>query len=139
MLRSELCGLLGILIMLAQVLPPTNKPTCWVACDGKSALYHIQHNYLVDHKEPHANLISACQEWIRKCPYDLEWHHVKGHQDNHVTTALKQDTWLNIEVDQIAQQYLLINESFVGPTQYTIPRSQWGCFINGAQVVKQLE
>jgi len=56
-----------------------------------------------------------------------------------MTMVLEWDTWLNIVVDQIAQQYLLSNESFLGPTQYTILGSQWGCLINRVWVVKQLQ
>jgi len=116
--------------MLAHIPPVSNRPKCQVVCDGKSVLYGIQHSQLMDPKEPHADLISACQAWIRQCLYNLEWHHVKGHQDNHMTMVLAQDTWLNIEVNQLARQNLLNNELFLGPTQYIIPGSQWCCLIN---------
>jgi len=137
--HSKLCSLLSILITLAHIPPASNWPKCQVACDGKLALYQIQHSQPVDPKEPHADLISACQACIQQCPYNLEWHHVKGHQDNHMTMVLAQDTWLDIEVNQLARQYLLNNELFLGPTQYIIPGSQWCCLINRVWVVKQLQ
>jgi len=58
---SELCGLMYILITLAHLPPATGKPECKITCNGKSALMQVQSLHPINPKEPHANLILACQ------------------------------------------------------------------------------
>jgi len=135
---SELCGLLCILVTLTHIPLETSQPQCHVACDGKSVLLRIQSRYVPNPKEPHADLILACQHWIQHCPYQLEWAHVKGQQDGKMITALHRDAWLNIEADALAQKYLDNTKQEVGPLTYRIPGSQWVCYIKQQCVVKQL-
>jgi len=60
--QSKLCRLLSILVTISHLKLDSNQPKYWIACNGKSALAQIQCTHLVDPKEPHTDLISACQE-----------------------------------------------------------------------------
>jgi len=49
--------------------------------------------------ELHADLLSAIKKLVLQNHFDINWHHVKGHQDGKEITVLPQDVWLNIEAN----------------------------------------
>jgi len=78
-----------------------------------------------------------CHQKTRKSlPVNIQFKHLKGHQDNRKPTALTQLAWLNINMDIQAKGKL----QSLGPTQliHNIPFEQWTCTIKGQRIIKNI-
>lgn len=106
--RSELAGIFGILstiTLLEEKFQFSSKIT--IGCDGLSALQRA--SYLHDCIDPnalHYDLIMACRSLQLQSSWDINWHHVRGHQDA-VRSASELDHWelLNIQMDLAAKAF----------------------------------
>ena len=106
--RSELGGLLGLLLFLqAIVLPPSPRSTITIACDGKSALKQVNIKKVsLKSKMLHIDLISAIHDIVDQSYFNFNTVHVKGHQDTAGHTLTNLET-LNCQMDQEAKEIAL--------------------------------
>lgn len=106
--RSELSGIYGQVLLtytLAQQFKVTHGKVT-VGCDGESALYQcFLKSQDLNASERHYDLVNAIRSLIRKCPFDIVPHHVKGHQDDDPNAELDEWARLNIEMDQRAKEH----------------------------------
>ena len=111
--RSELGGLLGIVIFLRAVEMITRPPitplaaALTIACDGKSALYKslLTAKCHFSSKNKACDIISAIIDHHQKLHISLCPEHVEGHRDRqgNQLTLLEQ---LNVEMDDLAKRIL---------------------------------
>ncbi len=133
--QSELAGIYGALCTLeALELSPTTH-SCRIACDGKSALDCIKSTYPILPTEPHADLLHAIKS-KSTAGLNIQWCHVKGHQDGKTPTALTRDAWLNIEADLLAKA--AVDPKHISPHRYSLPGEGWICYVKQHRIVKQL-
>ena len=111
--RSELTGIYGALCTLESLELGTAPFSCRIACDGKSALDRIQSVEPVLPTEPHADLLQAIWSKSNQGGLQVNWQHVKGHQDGQTPMVLARDTWLNIEADILAKA--TVDPTYQGP------------------------
>jgi len=72
--------------------------------------------------EPHYDSLSGTRQLLIDCGYSVHFKHVKGHQDNGITTFLTHAATLNIEADLRAKDKLA--HYVEGPMTYYLP---FGC------------
>ena len=102
--RSELCGILGNIMMINAICKHhgiTGEYTVKVGCDSESALWNCFGAKFVSTKMASFDLVKAIRYQIATSPIKYEQHWVKAHQDD--TTGVL-DTWAlaNIECDNEA-------------------------------------
>jgi hypothetical protein len=106
--RSELCGILGSVYCITNLVAKKGITTgkVRIGCDGLSAIQQVQ-NFRVTQSalRKHYDLISAIKTLIRNTPVDIEFFHVKGHQDDDATAALDRFALLNIRMDSSAKAH----------------------------------
>ncbi len=131
--HSKLAMIYVILFTLQMLLPKTpQRPSFWLACNGKSVLSRLKWIRLTDPQEPHADLMSTTQMLIMLSAIQVELVHVKGHQDTKTMGPFTRDAMLNIEADQLACTKL--TSYTTGPTRFHIPWSQGVCYTGSQQV-----
>ncbi len=135
---SELFGLWGPLASLKQLCTEFHlgEGTVVIACDGLSALKKASSTYPTDPGKAHYDLISAIRNIRKSLPVNIQFKHIKGHQDNGTPTALTHLAWLNINMDIQAKGKL----QSPGPTQpiHNIPFEGWTCTIEGQRIIKNI-
>jgi len=135
--RSKLVGIYSILLTLEALTLENKGLVCsCLACDGKSVLDHINLTYRVLQTEPHADLLQAVKTKVRQIGIQINWNHVKGHQDGKLTTVLLQDAWLNVEANLLAKAK--VDLAYNGPAHYHLPGEGWVCSLRHQCIVKQL-
>jgi len=134
--HSKLAGIFGALCTLEALNLGSTALHCQFACDRKSVLDCIKSTYPVLLTEPHANLLQAVKSKVCQLSIQIEWCHVKGHQDGVTPTILAHDAWLNIEADLLAKE--TVNPSYHGPIHYWLLGEGWICYIGQQCTVKQL-
>jgi len=107
-----------------------------IACNGLSALRHVQLIQPADPTAPHYDLIGAIWYLCKTIPLRLTFKHVKGHQDLGITTVLPRPALMNIEMDLLAKA--TINGGAIGPQKYQIEGEPWVCYISSQQQIKQV-
>jgi len=103
---------------------------------GKSVLDHLQSEYLVLPSELHVDLLQTVWNLATQSALTINWHHVQGHQDGCLITALAQDVWLNIEANSLAKT--TVNLMYQGPNKFHLPREGWVWSIGSKWIVKQM-
>jgi hypothetical protein len=106
--RSELAGIYGILCTITMLEQKYKyRANITIGCDGLSALQRVSvPNDCIDPSLLHYDLIMACRFLRCQSSWDVQWHHVRGHQDE-VRSIDSLDIWeqLNIEMDAAAKAY----------------------------------
>ena len=77
-----------------------------VGCDCASALTNITRSGHITSQRPHHDLLTGIRYLLSTSPITWSFHHVRGHQDDHVAYSLL-DQWarLNIDMDLMAKMY----------------------------------
>jgi len=134
--RSEAVGQYGLLLTLYHLLNNHHQGggSILVTCDGRSVLDRLQSKKSINPFAAHADLLRACQTIETHLPCQVQFIHVKGHQDNGLPMVLSREAWLNIEVDLAAKERINIAQSF--STKGPIPFKPWGLTINQRKIVK---
>ena len=109
--RSEILGLLGILEQLQVKCKKWNITSgkCRIFCDGISALHMVEESKVrtISPKLKSCDLLSACAKLKESIPIDLEFIHVKGHQDTtNKLHELSTPAQLNVLMDTLAKNLL---------------------------------
>jgi hypothetical protein len=105
--RSELMGLYGICLSLwgiQQFFGCTISVE--IGCDGLSAISSCQNGLdVLNPNTSHFDLISATRHFVRQLRGNVQWRHIKGHQDEDPLSVL--DIWAqhNIQMDTAAKDY----------------------------------
>jgi len=98
--RSKAAGLYGLLLTVWYMVKDNPiQGSLTMACDGKSVLDRLQSRKTIDPFAAHADLLWACKHILTQIQCQVEFQHVKGHQDKGQPTVLQRNMWLNIEVD----------------------------------------
>ena len=136
--KSELLGLLGILEELDSRCTERKIASgkCRIFCDGVSALQMVEDitTQSLTTKLKSCDLLSACVKLKKSIPLELEFIHVKGHQDD--TEQLSQLTipaQLNVLMDTLAKNLLhdttIQMTSLLGAHKHSIRLPTHGPFI----------
>ena len=109
--RSELTGILAILEELKAICDQwgLKKGRCTIFCDGLSALNRVDEldDTNLSSKSSSADLLQACKTMKKRLPIDIDFVHVKGHQDrNKLYDKLTLIEKLNIVMDRLAKDML---------------------------------
>ena len=109
--RSELLGLLGILEELDSRCRKwkIGSGKCRIFCDGVSALQMVEDitTLTMTTTLKSCDLLSACVKLKDSIPLELEFIHVKGHQDDEVQVSqLTIPAQLNVLMDTLAKNLL---------------------------------
>jgi len=104
-----------------------------VACNGRSVLDHLQSKKSIDPFAAHADLLQACKNIQKERAFNIQFVHVKGHQDNSNPTVLSHEAWLNIETDLLAKSQILENSETIGQE---LPFEPWRLVIDNKKIVK---
>jgi hypothetical protein len=108
--RSELAGIYGVITMVSVIcsIYDLRSGKITIACDNITALSKS----IADFTHPNiynaeADLIYAIKNQISALPISIEFHHVKGHQDEMMAQE-DLDRWslLNIKMDRVAKSVL---------------------------------
>jgi len=84
---------------------------------------------MIDPFAAHANLLNACQQMEQLLPCQVQFVHIKGHQDNGYPMVLTQLAWLNIKVDLAAKAHIDMLQK--GKAAYQILNEAWLLEIKG--------
>jgi len=106
-----------------------------IACDGKSVLERIKSKKQLDPFVTHADLLGACRRLAKELPWQIDFQHIKGHQDKGLPTVLSRTAWLNIEADLLAKARITPTHS--GQSGYRLPYKPWHLEIAGKRPTKQ--
>ena len=109
--RSEMLGLLGILEELYYRCIEWNirSGKCTIFCDGISALHIVQDVTInsISTRYKSCDLLSACAKLKSLIPIQLEFAHVKGHQDDDADVfSLNVPAQMNVLMDELAKNLL---------------------------------
>ena len=109
--RSEILGLLGILEELDAICKTQyiKRGKCRIFCDGISALHMVEDSTIrsISPKLKSCDLLSACVKLKASIPLELDFIHVKGHQDStHAVNDLSTPAQLNVLMDTLAKNLL---------------------------------
>jgi len=133
--RSEAVGQYGLLLNLYHLLNNhQGGGSILVACDGRLVLDQLRSKKSIDPFAAHADLFRACQTIETHLPCQVQFIHVKGHQDNGLPMVLSREVWLNTKADLTAKDRINITQSF--STKGPIPFNPWGLTINQRKIVK---
>jgi len=132
--RSELMGLLGIMLLLKDLQEQYGATSgrIQVFCDGKSALGRAASSSPVSITEPHSDLITAIHNLRHRIKWNVTFTHVRGHQDGGHPTVLSREAMLNVEMDSRAKAKL-----GPGTGSMAIPYEGWACYIEAKKIIKQ--
>jgi len=75
-----------------------------VACNGRSVLDQLQSKKSIDPFVAHTDLLRSCCNIATQLQCQVQFIHVKGHQDNGLPTVLSREVWLNIKADLAAKK-----------------------------------
>jgi len=79
-------------------------------------------------------LLGACHNLVKIITWDIQYQHIKGHQDTSHPTVLSRAAWLNIEANLLAKER--ITPQHQGPLGFRIPYEPWHLEIAGKRSVK---
>jgi len=85
------------------------------------SINQVQCSYPTDPTQAHYDLIGAIQAIKDKLLLELNFEHIKGHQDLGVRTVLPWVAWMNIEMDGLAKQ--TIDHQLARPSQLEYPEN----------------
>ena len=106
--RAELGGIFGIIDLANQLCQEHQiiSGTITIGCDCASALTNITRHTPLGSHSPHHDLLSGIRFLISVSPLTWIFHHVRGHQDDHIAYSML-DRWarLNIDMDLLAKMY----------------------------------
>jgi len=105
-----------------------------VAYDGKLVLDRLQSRKTIDLFAAHADLLQACKHILKQIQCQVEFQHVKGHQDKGQPTVLQRNMWLNIEVDLRAKAS--IETEYMAKVTKMLPMEPLVLTISNQQIVK---
>jgi len=101
--RNEIAGLYAIIAMIRCCVKTFHLDTAALAigCDGEGAL---KRSFATERpatlQDNHWDILTALQQDLRAMPQlRVEWIHVKGHQDDILTTELDEWAQMNIRMD----------------------------------------
>jgi len=98
--RSKAAGLYRLLLTVQYMVKDNPiQGSLTVAYDGKLVLDRLQSRKTIDLFAAHADLLQACKHILTQIQCQVEFQHIKCHQDKGQPTVLQCDVWLNIEVD----------------------------------------
>jgi hypothetical protein len=143
--RSELCGVLGNLIVINAI--------CWyhqiegqheiiVGCDNESVLWNSLSHEPVTTKMPSFDLVAAIRHQIRTSPLTFKSKWVKGHQDSRKGVL---DTWAiaNIECDKQAERIWNQKEREGGErrpgVEGRMPGEKWVCYTKQGKISTKID
>ncbi len=111
--RSELVGILGMLDAMTSICHHKNikRGKTTIACDGISALDQAMRNDVqrISCKMKQSDIISACIQLHQALPIQIEYQHVKGHQDElKKYDELNKMERANVRMDNTAKNILQI-------------------------------
>ena len=140
--RTELYGIFGIMVCLQHLVEEheISHGNILIACDNKASINNaFQYNSRSNIKNGSFDIIWAIQKIHRCIPINIQYQHVRGHQDRTKTTLSLLET-LNCIMDKRAGQYRTYIES---ASQYEYSHIHWNynwhCSINGKYITDKLE
>ena len=104
--RSELCGILGIMLSLRCLSQQydISGGAITIACDGLSAIRKaLDADSNFSSRSSQFDLLSAIESIALELPISIHWRHVDGHQDDGRIGPLDRWEALNCEMDQAAK------------------------------------
>jgi exonuclease III len=106
--RAELGGIFGIIDLANQLCTEYSLTagSITVGCDCASALTNITCHSPIGSQRPHNDILTGIRFLLKASPLTWEFHHVRGHQDDHIGYSLL-DRWaaLNVDMDLLAKMY----------------------------------
>jgi len=133
--RSKVAGLYGLLLMVWYLLKDNPiQGSIMVACNGKSVLDRLISKKTINPFVAHMDLLWACKHIIAQIPCQVEFQHVKGHQDKGQPTVLQGNAWLNIEVDLRAKASIETDQ--MEKETKPIPMEPWVMIISNQRIIK---
>ena len=109
-----------------------------LACDGLQALRHASRfEWSTDSRSPQFDLLTATRSMLKRCPVDLLFRHVKGHQDDDFQAELDEWALLNIEMDDGAKEHWHRCKDIQNKAQYVFGEP-WPLWVAGTKVTKDV-
>ena len=143
--RSELCGILGNILILNAICRChgiTEDHQVLVGCDSESALWNSFGTAPITTKMASHDLVAAIRHQIRISPLDLKSKWVKGHQDDRGGIL---DSWAlaNIECDHQAERIWKQKEREGGErrpgVEGRMPGEKWVCFTKQGKMSSEID
>jgi len=132
---SEAAGMYGILLTLKTWLGIIDsKGSLEIACNGKLVLEQLKTKKQLDPFVAHVDLLGTCCNLAQQLQGEIQYTHIKGHQDRGHPTALSCTAWLNIEADLIAKNH--IDWTHQTKPDYRLPYEPWHLEISGTRTAK---
>ena len=157
--RSELCGMLGNVILVNAICKAHNigdKHKMTMACDNKSALWKSFADDEPRQSDASSDVLMAIRYQLKMSPLCWESKWVRGHQDDDSEEILDEWAIENIAVDHIAGNYWkkmvreiiptdqrywdrMDNRTLLRPRSTKMPGETWQVRINGEKLVGRLD
>ena len=121
--RSKLLGMLGLLEELYNICLDRNvtRGKCTIYCDGLSALQMVEklNRDSLSTRHLSCSLLSACVAHKELIPVQLQFTHVKGHQDDNVNIdELSVPAQINVLMDGLAKDLLMNLHNYEDPERF---------------------
>jgi len=71
----------------------------------------------------HTDLLCACRDMRNRLPCNIEFTHIKGHQNTAYPTVLSRAAWMNIKVDLLAKAK--VDPGGTTKTRYSLGYKPW--------------
>jgi len=97
-----------------------------IACNWNSVIQWLNSKQPIDPSVAHADILIASQNITQSLTFNIQFTHIKSHQDTKHTMVLTREAWLNVEADRLAKDHMTTGHTGWPQLQPTMGRMACG-------------